>query len=71
MNNSGGRHPTLSSALHEHVYTLLHKHVHTHEHAHTYLKGTYMGHCVLGMPVGFGTHVGGLLGEEGWVLLKG
>lgn len=30
-----------------------------------------MGHCVLGMPVGFGTHVGGLLlGEERWVPLK-
>lgn len=54
------------------MYTLLHKHVHTHEHGHTYLKCTHIGHYVLGMPVGFGTHVSGLLlGEERWVLLKG
>lgn len=68
--DSVGRHPTLTSPLHERVYTLLHKHVHTHDHGHTYLKYTHMGHCVLGTPVGFGTHVSGLLGEERWVLLK-
>ena len=70
MSDSGGRHPTLTSTLHERVNTLLHKHLHMH--GNTYLKCTHIGHCVLGMPVGFGTHVGGLLlGEERWVLLKG